>query len=141
MGSARTQQPIQTFHAIPDTLAKPLRTRERPPLSGTILGCLPVLPGQPQAVRTQATAFFCEESDRGQARSTSGARRAGIPPPITGSLKMYQELKEARWSAYRLSRTMMAGAAVIAVGNGYAVIASEDIDPSVTVIHEYDPFN
>ena len=53
---------------------------------------------------------------------------------------MFNDIWIARRSALSLSKTLMVATAVIAIGTQFAVIAGDEIDGSVTIVAEYDPF-
>lgn len=82
-----------------------------------------------------------EKSDRGPSPSLSGACRAGMNPAgFTGASDMFNDIWIARKSALSLARNLMVVTMVIAVGTQFSVITAEDHDSSLTVIHDYDPF-
>jgi hypothetical protein len=88
-----------------------------------------------------AAVFAACKNDRVRAPNTSGACRAGISPAAAQEPQtMFTDLTTARKNALGLSKTLMMATMVILVGTHYAVITAEDLDASVTVINEYDPF-
>lgn len=53
---------------------------------------------------------------------------------------MFTDIWTARRSALNLSRTLMVATAVIAIGHHFSVITADELDSSVEVINQYDPF-
>ncbi|NIJ09328.1 hypothetical protein FHS31_002960 [Sphingomonas vulcanisoli] len=53
---------------------------------------------------------------------------------------MFNDIWIARRSALSLSKTLMVATAVIAIGTQFAVLTADEVDASVTVVAEYDPF-
>lgn len=69
-------------------------------------------------------------------RLSSGNEPAGL----TGAPDMFTDIWTARDAALDLARTLMVATIVIAVGSQYAVITADDLDSSLTIVSEYDPF-
>ena len=53
---------------------------------------------------------------------------------------MFTDLAIARRHAFSLSKSLMMATFVIAIGQHYGVITAEDIDGSVAIVTEFDPF-
>jgi hypothetical protein len=62
------------------------------------------------------------------------------PRRLQGASDMFNDIWIARKNALNLARALMVVTMVIAIGTQFSVITAEDHDSSLTVIHDYDPF-
>jgi hypothetical protein len=71
-------------------------------------------------------------------------RRAPVerddPAGARRSLDMFTDIAIARRHAFSLSKSLMMATFVIAIGQHYGVITAEDLDGSVAIVTEFDPF-